>query len=273
MNKIFYIILVSIVITSCSEYQKALKSDDVAVKYQTAIDMHEKGKYNKASALFEQLVPAMRGKPNAERFFYFFAKNYYELGNKMSPYYVTANYELEKFVSSYPKSEKREEAAFLAAKCMYLLSPKYTLDQHDTEKAIDKLQGFIDSYPKSEFLSEANQHVKELREKLELKAFENAKQYNTIAEWARDFRAPIKALDNFIADYPGTPYKEDALFYKYEALYKYALNSVENKKQERLLNAKAAYDALVKFNNESKFKKEADKMLETVEKELTQYSN
>jgi outer membrane protein assembly factor BamD len=38
------------------------------------------------------------------------------------------------------------------------------------------------------------------------KVFENAKGYNTIS----DFKSAIVALDNFIADYPGTPYKEDA---------------------------------------------------------------
>jgi outer membrane protein assembly factor BamD (BamD/ComL family) len=27
----------------------------------------------------------------------------------------------------------------------------------------------------------------------------------------------LVALDNFIADYPGTPYKEDALYYKFDS--------------------------------------------------------
>jgi outer membrane protein assembly factor BamD len=52
------------------------------------------------------------------------------------------------------------------------------------------------------------------------KVFENAKGYNTIS----DFKSVV-ALDNFIADYPGTPYKEDALFYKFDSNLR--LNSVE----------------------------------------------
>jgi outer membrane protein assembly factor BamD len=34
------------------------------------------------------------------------------------------------------------------------------------------------------------------------------------------------ALDNFIADYPGTPYKEDALYYKFDSAYQLGINSV-----------------------------------------------
>jgi outer membrane protein assembly factor BamD len=36
--------------------------------------------------------------------------------------------------------------------------------------------------------------------------------YNTIS----DFKSVV-ALDNFIVDYPGTPYKEDALYYKFDS--------------------------------------------------------
>ena len=70
------------------------------------------------------------------------------------------------------------------------------------------MQIFIDNYPNSEFLDEANSYVQELQTKLEKKDFEISKQYYTI----RDYKAAIKSLDNFIGSYPGTPYREDALF-------------------------------------------------------------
>jgi outer membrane protein assembly factor BamD len=37
--------------------------------------------------------------------------------------------------------------------------------------------------------------------------------YNTIS----DYKSAIVALENFVADYPGTPYKEDALYYKLDS--------------------------------------------------------
>ncbi len=66
MNKIFSFLLVSVLFASCSQYQKALKSDDVAVKSEAANKMYETGKYTKAIRLYEQIAPAYKGKPNAD---------------------------------------------------------------------------------------------------------------------------------------------------------------------------------------------------------------
>ena len=263
MNKVVSFLFIAFLLISCSEYQKALKSDDVAVKSEAANKMYEAGKYAKAIRLYEQIAPAYKGKPNAERMFYFYSMSLYK-----SKQYYLAGYQLENFVASYPKSEKREEAAFFAAECFYKLSPEYSLDQTDTNKALDKMQRFIDIYPESQFLPQANVYVKELREKLEKKAFEIAKQYNTIS----DFKGALKAFENFLADYPGTPFKEQALFYRFDSAYKLAINSVESKKQERLTYAKNTYSNLIKHNAQTEYKDEADKMLAEVEQELQKYT-
>ena len=55
MKKIVYIAFLAIIISSCSEYQKAIKSDDVGVKYPVATKLYEAGKYSKAIKLFEQI--------------------------------------------------------------------------------------------------------------------------------------------------------------------------------------------------------------------------
>ena len=263
MNKFLSVILLVFVLTSCSSYQKALKSEDVAVKYAEAEKMYEKGKYSKAIRLFEQMATTFRGKPQAEKMYYMFSQSYY----KTKQYYL-AGYQFESFVSGYPKSEKIEEAAYLGAKSYSMLSPVYSIDQTDTFKAIDKLQAFIDRFPDSQYLAEANVTIKALREKIEKKVFENAKQYNKIA----DYKSALIALDNFISDYPGTPYKEEALYYKLDSAYKLAVNSVPSKMEERLNNAKTAYSSLVKFNASTDYKGKADDMLAKIETDLKQYS-
>ncbi|MCL9770115.1 outer membrane protein assembly factor BamD [Flavobacterium sp. HXWNR69] len=263
MNKVVSFLFIALFLMSCSEYQKALKSEDVAVKNEAANKMYEAGKYMKAIRLYEQIVPAYKGKPSAERMFYFYSMSLY----KTKQYYL-AGYQLENFVATYPKSEKREEVAFYAAESFYKLSPSYSLDQTDTEKALDKMQRFIDMYPDSQFLPQANAYVKELREKLEKKAFEIAKQYNTIS----DYKGALKALENFIADYPGTPFKEQALYYRFDSAYKLAVNSVESKKLERLIYAKSTYQNLIKHNSQTEFKEKADDMLAELELELQKYT-
>ena len=192
-----------------------------------------------------------------------FAQSYY----KTKQYYL-AGYQFESFVSSYPKSEKVQEAAFLGAKSYSMLSPEYSLDQADTNKAIEKLQNFIDTYPNSEYLVEANALMRKMNEKIEKKVFENAKGYNTIS----DYKSAIVALDNFVADYPGTPFKEEALFYKYDSAYQLGINSVPAKMQERLNVAKLAYANLIKFKADTKYKQKADEMLARIEKDLQKFT-
>ena len=55
----------------------------------------------------------------------------------------------------------------MIAKCYYMLSPSYSLDQENTNEAMEKLQIFIDNYPRSSYLSEANNYIRELQIKLE----------------------------------------------------------------------------------------------------------
>ena len=263
MKKTIAILVLFVFFTSCNEYQKALKSEDVAEKFTAATAQYDKGKYDKAIRLFEQIAPAYKGKANAERLFYMFAQSYY----KTKQYYL-AGYQFESFAASYTKSEKLEEASFLGAKSYSMLSPEYSLDQTDTNKAIEKLQLFIDTYPESTYLAASNELMQEMKGKIEKKVFENAKQYNTIS----DFKASQIAFNNFIDDFPGTKFKEEALFYKFDSSYKLALNSVEEKMKERLIASKAEYAALIKFRPNSKFKAKADEMLATIENDLKQFS-
>ena len=92
-----------------------------------------------------------------------------------------------------------------------MLSPRYTLDQDDTYTGIDKFQIFINRFPNSEYVSEALELMDDLQNKLEEKDFEISKQYYTI----RDYASAIKSLDKFIADNPGSIFREEALYFKW----------------------------------------------------------
>jgi outer membrane protein assembly factor BamD len=263
MKKFLSLFIIVILLSSCSEFEKALKSEDIDVKYKTAAKLFEAKKYSKALRLYEQIAPSFKGKPEAESMYYMYAQSYYNTGQ-----FRSAAYQFESYASSYPKSEKCEIASFYSAKCYTTLSPSFSLDQNDTDKAIDKLQNFIDTYPDSQYLQESNKLMKDLKFKLEKKSFEIAKQYNTIS----DFKSALISFDNFISDFPGTTFKEDALFYKLDSAYKLAVNSVPEKMEERLQNAKTAYVNLNKFTQSSKHKKNADEMLASIDKELQKFS-
>ena len=75
-------------------------------------------------------------------------------------------------------------------------------------------------------------------------------------------------LNSFIIDYPGTPYREDALFYLFDSSYKIAVNSIPSKKLERLNNAKKVYEELINEYPDSQFFNKTESMISDIDKEI-----
>ena len=247
-NKIFiFILLVAIGFSSCSEYQKVLNKGTVEDQYKMATELYESQKYNKAIQLFEKITPSYRGKPQMERIQYMVAQAHYN-----TKQYSLAAYYFDKFVKNYPKSSKLEEAAYLSAHSYYLASPVYSLDQKDTNEAINALQNFIYKFPESEHTAAANKNIKELTHKLEKKYFEIAKQYYH----TEDYISAIAAFDNLLADYLGTSYKEEALYFKFKASYQLGINSYILKKESRLKDAIKAHEKFKRNFPDSEYLKE-----------------
>ena len=266
-SSFFFIVIVALAFQSCSEYQKVLKNDDVKAKYDMAEKFYKEEDFKRSNRLFEQIAPKYIGKPQGERVMFFFSNTYFQRKD-----YNMAGYQFERFIKSYPKSDKLQEAAFLGAKSYYMLSPNYSLDQTDTDKALLKLQNFINTYPDSEYFKEANKIAKELTTKKERKSFEIAKQYNKLGEFNYELlKSAVAACDNFVSDYPGSIFKEDILYIKLQATTHMAMNSYEVLKKDRLNNARDAYSVLKKKYPETKFGKEADDLLKKIEKELKSF--
>ena len=234
MFRIFIIVFLSSILLSCNEYQKLLNStDNDTEKYNAAEKYYNNGEFRRANALIEQLIPSYRGKPQGERLVFFFADSYFQI-----KLYYSAAIQFENFIKSYPNSQRIQEAYFMEAKSYYMLSPLYTLDQDDTYTGIDKLQVFINRFPNSEYVSEALELMDDLQNKLEEKDFEISKQYYTI----RDYTSAIKALDNFVADNPGTIFREEALYYKWLSQFEIAINSIESRIVDRVTELERSLD-------------------------------
>ncbi len=259
MKKSLLLFVVAISFWSCSEYQKLLRSDDVTKKYSVADSLYKIGKYRKALTVMEQIVPVYRGKPQAEPLMFRYANTFYQLED-----YYLAGYQFERFVISYPKSDSAEVASFRSARSYYELSPRFSLDQKDTYTALEKLQQFVDKYPNSGYRMDANRMVTELREKLEQKDIEVANQFLRIS----DYKAAIKAYDNFIIDHPGSKYRRDAFYGRYEAAYLLAINSVPRLVAERLETAKKSYESYTKYFADDSRREDADKILEDINERL-----
>ena len=256
-------LVLSILTTGCGEYQKLLRSDDTSAKYSMADSLYKANKFKKALPLMEQIVPIYRGKPQAEPLMYRYANTFYNLED-----YYLAGYQFERFVASYPKSDSLEMAAYKSARSYYELSPRFSLDQKDTYIALEKLQGFVDNYPDSNFRGDCNTMVQELKVKLERKDFETAKQYFRIS----DYKASIKAYDNFIKDHPGSIYREEAYFGRLEAAFVLAQNSVSYLVEERLKTAKKYFESFMKYYSNGPKRGQAEEILLKINTQLQEQS-
>ena len=265
INSLRFIFLV-LLFSSCSEYQKMLKNPDSGLKYAMSENLYKKGKYKKALKLMEQIVPVYRGKPQAEKLMFMYADTYY----KLEDFYLSG-YQFERFATSYPKSDSVETAAYYSASSYYELSPVYSLDQKDTYTGLEKLQAFIDTYPNSEYRKEANKKVKELTYKLQKKDIEVAKQYLKTGLALNSYKNSITAFENFISDHPGSIFREDAYFGRFQAQYELALQSVPKKVEDRLQIAIEYFNDFMKYYGQSELaekakeiKKDIDKKIETI---------
>lgn len=246
------VLLSVIILGSCkSKFEKLKASNDNPKKYQEAIKYYNKRDYSKALDLFDDLAQRYRGRSGAEDLFYYYAYTNYKLRD-----YTSARYHFKNFADTYPTSPRAEECRFMAAYCYYLDSPIFSLDQTNTQSAIDALQLFINLYPKSERVAEASKLIQNLRDKLEEKSYANAKLYLTIG----DYQAAVIAFNNSLRDYPDTKYGEEMSFLTIKAQYLYAKNSSELKQEERFNQAITYYQQFADSYPQSKYLKDAESL-------------
>ena len=142
----------------------------------------------------------------------------------------------------------------------YLLSPKPRLDQTVTQEAIEALELYKNIYPYSDRVDEANRLIDELQDKLVYKSYLNAKLYYDF----ENYKAAVIAIDNSLKEYPDSQYREELKFMLLRAKYLLAMNSIEEKREERLSSALDEYFSFVDEFPESEHLKEAQKYYEDV---------
>jgi|SRR5690606_32537180 len=256
-NKLYsllFLFVILIVAPSCSKFRKIQKSDDWKVKYDAAIRYYERGErgdYYKASVLFEEVLPLIRGSKEAEKAqFYYAYSHYYQ-----KQYILSAHY-FKTFFETYSRSEMSEEAMYMHAYSLYLTSPVIDLDQSSTVEAMQAMQSFINQYPTTEYMDDATKIIDALQAKLEQKAFNNAKLYQKLSR----YEAALVAYDNFEKDFPGSSKIEEIKYLKVLAQYEYAKQSTRRKQKERFTTAVEFYTEFIDNYPESRFAKDAEEM-------------
>lgn len=244
-------IFLLLVAASCSKFRKIEKNPDWRVKYEAAMNYYSSENYYKASILFEQILPVVRGLPEGEKVQFYLA--YCQYHDKM---YLLASEQFRTFYEMYGRSSLAEEARFMYAYSLYEISPKYNLDQTNSIEAMSAMQLFLNRYPNSKFADRAMEVIFNIQEKLERKGFENAKQYFKMEY----YEAAVVALTNFTLNFPDSKYREEAEYLILTAQYNWAEQSIQTKQPERYRAAVEYYKEFIDTYPQSKFLQEAEKL-------------
>jgi len=258
-NILFILIATMLITTSCSKYQRLLKSSDYKKKYEAGVVYYQEEEYYKAKTLFEELIPILRGTDKAEEVYYYYAYCHYNLGEQ-----VLAGYYFNKFAITFPNSVHTEEARYMSAYCQYLNSPEPELDQKYTYMAINEFQLFINKYPKSTYVEKCNTYMDKLRKKLETKAYISSKLYYNLS----DYKAAVVVLNSTLNEFPDSDYREELMFIAVKSNYKLAENSIYKKRKERYQNTVDSYYEFIDEFPESKYVKEVQRYYEQSVKKI-----
>jgi outer membrane protein assembly factor BamD len=222
--KLYGLILLTVLFTSCNGINKVLKSKDYEYKLRMAEQYYAKKKYNQAQQVYEDIMPYYRGDLKFEDIYYKYAYTAYYQKD-----YANAENLFKNFLEIYPNSIKAEEMDYMRAYTFYRQSPKASLDQTNTIKAMGLMQTFINTHPGSERNKEANEIIEICRQKLEIKDAKAAQLYFDLGQ----FRASATAFNTLLNNYPESLKSDEYKFMAIKSYFRFAEMSVEEKRAER----------------------------------------
>lgn len=256
-NILFTIFFTLLLLTSCkSQYEVLLEGNDVPLKYDTAFQLFEQGKYAKAASLFESLKIPLKGTLQDDTVQFYTGLSHYRYGDMF-----TAESCFESFLNVFPRSPFTEQANFYYIDCLYYQTLRYELDQTPTYKALASITEYLLEKPGTQYADQCRKMMDDLEERLDKKAFEGAKLYYT----TEDYKAAHYALKNVIKEDADNRYREDIEYYTALSSYKFAYNSVAQKQKERYMTFTDDYYNFIGEFPDSKHRKELDNLFKKVQ--------
>jgi len=261
-KNILITLLAAVLLSSCGEYNKLLKSTDYEYKYEAAKNYFAKGQYNRAATLLNELIAILKGTDKAEESLYMLGMSYYNQKD-----YQTAAQTFVQYYNVYPRGTFTELARFHAGKALFLDTPEPRLDQSSTYQAIQQLQMFMEYFPNSTKKQEAQDMIFALQDKLVLKELYSARLYYNLGNYmGNNYLSCVITAQNALKDYPYTDYREELSILVLRARHEMAIYSVEDKKMDRYRETIDEYYAFKNEFPESKYLKEAEKIFNESQK-------
>jgi outer membrane protein assembly factor BamD len=255
-----HIVLISFVLlSSCGQYEKLLKSEDFELKKAKAKEYYADGQYVKVTELLTQILPRYRATEEAEELNWMNCQAYYG----MKDYFMAGSY-FKSFIDQFPFGKHAEEANFMSALCDYKISAKPELDQDNTKNAIEGFNIFLNRFPNSSKAEESRKMIADLQDKLVEKSYLSAKLYYDM----KQYKAAVVALNNSLKEYATTKYREKMMYLKLNSLFQYAELSMATKQKERYQAALDDYYSFMEEFPKSTYSKDVNGIFQKTNKFL-----
>jgi outer membrane protein assembly factor BamD len=208
-NKIYLLIILSIIIASCSGGDGKLDSPEKV--YTKAMDYYADEDYLDAKKYFDIIKLQYPASKYAEFAQFYLAETEFAEGK-----YVMSAFNYNTLRRSYPSSKFAGESMFKAALCYYRLSPAYDRDQEYTHKAITMFKEIQYLNPSDSLTILSGTYIDTLRTKLANRSYFTAELYQKLSTP----KSSVTYYEDVIDNYDDTKYFEPAYFGKIKTLVK-----------------------------------------------------
>ena len=267
MKRYFILIpLLAMVLGSCSKWTAIQNTRDYEYKYEVAKAYFMEGKYSQASVYFAEVLSFMKGTINAEESLYLAA-----MSNFMNKDYDAASQYFRKYYQVYPKGLYVEYARYYCGLALYNMTPDPRLDQQSTYEAINEFQDFLDYYPYTSIKESTLEMIYKLQDKLVEKEYLSAKLYYDLGSYTMNcayggsnYEACVVTAQNALRDFPfaSADRREELSIMILRSRFHLAEQSVDSKRLNRYRDCIDEYYAFANDFPESKYIKEAAKIME-----------
>ena len=171
MKRLFGLALFILLMFGCSSSKDtSLMTADEQLAY--AMEMYEDEDFQFSIKEFQSIILQFPGNTVNDDAQYYLAMSYFK-----DDQFLLAAYEFSKLIRDIKGSEFVSMSQFMLAESYYQLSPPYQLEQSYTKKAMNEFQAFIDFFPVDAKVSEAEQKISKMNNKLAQKLFNSARIY------------------------------------------------------------------------------------------------
>ncbi len=173
--------------------------------FKYAMELYTDEDYFEATNEFTIIILRFSGSSVADSAEYYLGMSHYDMAE-----YIISAAEFEKLINNMSQSPLVADAQYMLGKSFYEMSPRPSLDQEYTIKALKAFQIFVEDFPTHPKRNEIEQKLLELREKLAEKAYLNAELYRKMLRW----KSSIIYYDIVLEKYYDTEWVDDALLGK-----------------------------------------------------------